>query len=98
MEADLGYLRKLVIADRFALRFLYNSLSEAEYNSLPEQPLDVAELVKAFVADELVKYGTSFTSPDLDGKFGGDGDFAREKLSFGFAIENSHYKVISVWS
>ena len=98
MEARLGYLRKLVIADRFALRFLYRSLEEGDYDSFSEQPLDIAELVKAFIEDEKAKHGTYFTSPTLNGKFGGDGNFAREQLSFGFAIENSYHGVISVWS
>lgn len=98
MEASLGYLRKLVIADRFALRFLYHCLEEHDYDNFPEQPLDVADLIKAFVVDELGKYGTGFGSPELDGKFGGDSYFAREQLSFGFAIENSYHKVVSVWS
>lgn len=98
MESDLGYLRKLIIADRFALVSLYGCISEAEYDMLPEQPLDVAELVKAFMEDERKKYGTSYGAPKLEGKFGGDGYWAREELGFGFAIENTYTPVISVWS
>lgn len=98
MEAQLGYMRKIVIADRFALRHLYGSISESEYNNFPDQPCDVAEAVKAFMQDERGKYGTMFGNAALAGKFGGDGHYAQEALGFGFAIENSYYKVISVWS
>lgn len=98
MESELGYMRKLVIADRFALRHLYHSINDSEYNRMPEQPLDIAGVVKLFLEDERKKYGTLFGSAGLAGKFGGDGNLAQEALGFGFAIENSYHGVISVWS
>lgn len=98
MEGELGYMRKIVIADRFALLFLFRGITEGEYDTMPQQSLDVAELVKLFVEDERNKYGTGFGSPGLAGKFGGDGYFAQEALGFGFAIENKYHRVISIWS
>lgn len=98
MERELGYMRKLVIADRFALRFLFRAIGETEYGGMPEQPLDAADLVVQFTEDERSKYGTHFGHHRLEGRFGGDGNFARESLGFGFAIENSYHRVISVWS
>jgi len=98
MEQELGYLRKLVIADRFALRYMYGSIAEHEYSTYPEQPLTVAELVRAFMKEEREKYGTGFGGFALSGKFGGDGEYAQEELSFGYAIENSYFGVASVWS
>lgn len=98
MEASLGYLRKLVIADRMALRYMYRSIENTDDDSIPLQPLSILELVKAFVEDERRKYGTSFMNRSLDGKFGGDGYMAIEELSFGFSIENLYNGVISIWS
>ena len=98
MEQELGYLRKLVFADRFALRYLFNAISDEEYHTMPRQPVDVAEVVAAFLQEEREKHGTMFGSPTLAGKFGGNGHSAQEQLSFGFAIENSYYGVASVWS
>jgi len=97
LERQLGYMRKLIIANRFALRFLFRVVSEIDYDTI-HQPLDVEELVQKFVEDERKKYGTSFGGSKLAGRFGGDGDFAQEALGFGFAIENHYHKVISIWS
>jgi hypothetical protein len=98
MEAELGYLRKLVIADRFALRFLYQTISSREYDTMPAQPVDIAGLVREFIADERKKYGIGFGVSGLAGKFGGEGHYAQEELSFGFSIENRYNGVVSVWS
>lgn len=98
LEAQLGYMRKVVIADRFALRHLFGTINNHEYENYPQQPLDATEAVQAFVESERNKYGTLFGSPGLAGKFGGNGHYAQEELGFGFAIENSYYKVISIWS
>lgn len=98
MEQELGYLRKVVISGKYALRFLFNAITQEEYEQFSDQPLDVEEMVIAFIEDERGKYGTGFGSPKLAGKFGGDGYLAQEALSFGFAIENKYHGVISVWS
>ena len=34
----------------------------------------------------------------LRGLFGGDGDFAREELAFGFMVENDYHHVYRIWS
>lgn len=98
MESELGYMRKIVVASHFALRHMYNVVSEANYDKLPNQDINADELVNLFVADEQRKYGTHFGSLGLAGKFGGDGNYAQEDLGFGLAIENDYYGVISVWS
>ena len=97
LERELGYLRKIVIAKSFSMRFLFKQLVTDDKDT-PEQPIDVAELVKAFVKDEQGKYGTMFGNKNIAGKFGGDGHYSQESLGFGFAVENSYYGVISVWS
>jgi hypothetical protein len=73
-------------------------ITETDYDKMSHQPLDVSELVQKFVEDERKKYGTMFGNPKLAGKFGGDGHYTQEELGFGFAIENSYHKVISIWS
>jgi hypothetical protein len=34
----------------------------------------------------------------LSGTLGGDGDWAKESLAFGFLVENSYWAVYRVWS
>lgn len=93
-----GYLSQMRIVPNFALRHLFGVITSEQYQAYPEQELSVREAMWAFMQIEKKKYGTGFGSQELDGKFGGDGDFAREELSFGFMVENSYYGVYRIWS
>jgi hypothetical protein len=93
-----GYIRQLRIMDRFALQHLYGVLDSPGYEGFPVQPLPLPQFLWAFMLSEIKQYGTSFGSPELAGKFGGDGHFAQESLSFGFMIENAYYKIYRIWS
>ena len=44
------------------------------------------------------RVGTSFGDSRIDGKMGGDGDYAVEELSFGFMLENEYNQVYRIWS
>ena len=97
-EVD-GFLLQMRIVPRFALRFMFGVIEEQEYESFPEQELTVGDLLYSFIESERAYWGTSFSnSPKLEGKFGGDGDFMREELSFGFIVENNYYDVCRIWS
>lgn len=98
MEAQLGYMRKLVICGRMGLRFLFHSITEQDYSNFPDQPVTPEDLIKAFISDERSKYGLHFGNRKLAGKFGGDGNYAQEALAFGFSIDNSYHGLVSVWS
>jgi hypothetical protein len=43
-------------------------------------------------------FGTFFGGPRIEGKMGGDGDFAREMLGFGFMLENDYHEISRIWS
>ncbi len=93
-----GYLTQMRVASKFALRFMFGVLSEADYDRFPEQGTTTVEALWAFIKHERECWGTFFGSPQLAGKFGGDGDFAQEELAFGFMVENDYHHVYRIWS
>ncbi|QQR76471.1 hypothetical protein IPJ63_03165 [Candidatus Nomurabacteria bacterium] len=94
-----GFLLQMRVVPKFALQFMFHVIDEQEYESFPEQELSIGDLLYTFIESERGNWGTSFSdSPKLDGKFGGDGDFMREELSFGFMVENNYYGVCRIWS
>lgn len=96
-----GYLTQMRVVSKFGLRFMFGVLAEADYEAFPEQGATVVEAFWAFIQHERECWGTSFTQDGktgLRGLFGGDGDFAREELAFGFMVENSYHHVYRIWS
>jgi hypothetical protein len=93
-----GYLSQLRLVSKFGLKYLYDAISETEYESFPEQELTMPEALYAFIDNQRNEYGTFFGEPKLERKFGGDGDYAREQLSFGFMVENEYFSVYRIWS
>lgn len=94
-----GFLLQMRIVPKFALCYMFGVLNEEEYESFPDQELSIGELLYTFIESEKANWGTFFSeNPKLDGKFGGDGDFMREELSFGFMVENNYYDVCRIWS
>jgi len=93
------YLKQMRLVPKFALKYMFNTLDDKEYNSFKEQELTFREALWEFMESEKENWGTSFfNSPKLAGIMGGDGDWAREELSFGFMLENSYYHVARIWS
>ena len=80
----------------------YYVLSDAgkrrEYDAFKKQELSIGEAFEEFMKAEKERFGTSFGDPRIEGKMGGDGDFAREELSFGFMLENEYNQVYRIWS
>ena len=93
-----GYLSQMRIVSRFALKYLFGSISEADYDSFEEQELPINDAIWGFMQNERKRYGTMFGNPDIAGKAGGDGHFAQEELGFGFMVENSYHNVYRIWS
>ena len=96
-----GYLTQMRIISRFGLRFMFGALAEADYEKFPEQELTITEALWLFMEQERKRWGTSFQQDGesgLRGLFGGDGDFAREELSFGFMLENDYHQIYRIWS
>jgi hypothetical protein len=61
------------------------------------QTIDTRGAIFSFVAGERIRWGSS-TSEALQGTLGGDGDWARESLAFGFTVENAEHGIVRVWS
>lgn len=94
-----GYIKQMRIVSKFGLRFMFNSIDDKEYDSFPDQELSLAGKMMEFMKSEEDRWGTYFgASPKLAGVFGGDGDYAREELSFGFMIENAYHRIYRIWS
>lgn len=96
-----GYLVQMRIVTKFALRFMFGAISEAEYDRFPKQQLTISEALYLFIKKECERWGTVFWEDEkngLRGLFGGDGNYAREELAFGFTVENSYHGVYRIWS
>jgi len=62
-----------------------------------QQQLNVGDLILAFLAAQRAEWGTGMSS-QLRGTLGGDGDWAKESLAFGFMVENASNGVYRLWS
>lgn len=96
-----GYLKQIRLVPRFAMKHLFGTISEDEYENFPEQNFSMADCMWKFMQSEKKRWGTSCFEDQkkgLAGLFGGDGDFAREALSFGFMLENDYHTVCRIWS
>jgi hypothetical protein len=92
------YLEQMRIVGHGALPHLFGAPRE-EVAALGEQPLTIGEALVAFVRrrEAIWNDGSAF-SGKLAGSLGGDGDWAKEALAFGFAVENGHWCVYRIWS
>jgi hypothetical protein len=85
--ADVGRQRfatQLRLVDGFALD-LFGAKAQID-----EQPLTIADALWRFMELE--------RDTPLDGTLGGDGDWAYEKVAFGFLVENAYRGVYRIWS
>jgi hypothetical protein len=91
------FLVQLRIVSTSALWWIYAATATDELQKLVDQPLTVTELLWRFMEVQQQRWGGGY-SAQLEGCMGGDGDWAREKLSFGFMVENSYHGVYRIWS
>lgn len=61
------------------------------------QPMTVGDFVRGFIKLHEGRYGTGMC-PELYGAMGGDGDWAKESLSFGFMMENEYHSICRIWT
>jgi hypothetical protein len=91
------FLVQVRFMNKYALGGLYGALSPEEWTSFESQDLSIGEAVTRFIAHQ--EHEWSFDGPrSLRGTFGGDGDWAKERLAFGFLVENEYHQVYRVWS
>lgn len=91
------YIEQMRIVSFAAL----TSLFDIDEKKMPEpQELSLKEAVRGFVdaqADKWNEPGRIYSSK-IAGMMGGDGDWAKESLAFGFHVENAYWGVYRIWS
>jgi hypothetical protein len=92
------YFRQMRLMSKFGLRFMFGAIDDREYETFKKQELSIGEALLEFMETEKARFGTSFGDSRIEGKMGGDGDYAREELSFGFMLENEYHQVYRIWS
>jgi len=92
------YLTQARIMSKSALGHFFEAGNEAK--ALPDQPITLGAYVESFIADERAYWNDPryAFSRSLSGTLGGDGDWAKESLAFGFLVENTSWAVYRVWS
>ncbi len=96
-----GYLAQIRVISKFGLRYMFNAITDVEYEQFPKQETTIVETLWSFIQHERERWGTAFWQDGergLRGLFGGDGNYSREELSFGFTVESSYYNVCRIWS
>lgn len=91
------YVTQLKIVNTSALAELYQAVTREEAAAMPEQPLGISDLCWMFIERERSRIGASYSS-ELRGTFGGDGDWAKESLCFGFLVENRWWDAFRIWT
>jgi hypothetical protein len=89
------YLAQIRIVD-FGAMHLFGAVPDVDDRPW-EQPLDVGSLIEAFIAAQLQRWGDGMSAA-LAGTLNGDGDWAQEKLAFGFMVENAYNGIYRLWS
>ena len=91
------YLEQVRIASPGALGHFFGVEEDAAL--LQDQPIPVGEYIETFIAEQKDKWNDEYAfSSKLSGTLGGDGDWAKESLGFGFAVENTYWGVYRLWS
>jgi hypothetical protein len=91
------YLDQMRIASKAALGHFFEARAEAA--GLPDQPLALGAFIEIFIAEQRSTWNSrSVFSDPLAGTLGGDGEWAKESLAFGFLVENTSWGVYRVWS
>jgi hypothetical protein len=91
------FLIQVRLMSRFALQSMFGAKVDGESSQLTTQLVSIGDLIWKFIEDQQREYGTGY-SAQLNGLFGGDGDWAKEKLAFGFMVENEYQGVYRLWS
>jgi len=86
------YLDQVRIASKDALIQLFGA--GVDVRQIPVQPVTISGYIRQFFAEQDHKWDWS----RLRGTAGGDGDWAKERLAFGFMVENQYWGVYRMWS
>ena len=91
------YLDQVRIVSKGALGEIFGAGKEVA--EIPNQPIDLGEYIQQFLSDQSAKWhGQTEPADSLRGTAGGDGDWAKERLAFGFMVENGYWAIYRLWS
>jgi hypothetical protein len=92
------YLDQVRIISKPALGHFFEAGKDAE--ALADQPITLGAYIENFIAEQRAKWNDPrYTySQQLAGTLGGDADWAKESLAFGFLVENTTWSVYRLWS
>jgi hypothetical protein len=88
------YVEQLRLISKGAVAYIFGAEINEETSPLVTQNLAARDALWAFIQDQQATLDRSA----LRGTLGGDGDWAKETLGFGFMIENSYHGVYRIWS
>lgn len=91
------YLDQVRIITRTALGHFFGPIPEGT-PPLSDQPINIEQYILHFIGQQKKKWHGFPGGSDLRGTLGGDGDWAKEGLAFGFLIENSYWGIYRLWS
>jgi hypothetical protein len=86
------YLDQARIVSKDALIGLFRV--GADVRQIERQPVPIEGYVQQFFREQEQKWDNA----SLRGTAGGDGDWAKERLAFGFMVENQYWGVYRIWS
>jgi len=90
------FLHQVRLVNTYALTSVFG-VKETIVDALEPQPQSPIETMSTFVRLEQDMWGIGMNG-NLQGAMGGDGDFAKEALGFGFLVENGFQGIARVWS
>jgi hypothetical protein len=87
-------VEQLRIVSRLTLPGLFGAALNDETMPLVRQALTVGDALWAFIENQERTWGAPGA---LGGAMGGDGDWAKESLGYGFMVENAYFGVYRIW-
>jgi hypothetical protein len=92
-----GYLTHLRMMPYSSARDLFGANLDLIESIRQPQPMILGSLISGFIRLAVERWGTGMPM-ELSGCMGGDGDWAKEALCFGFMVENEYQQVCRLWT
>ncbi len=90
------YLTQMRLIAGHGLEFLFRVPDKQETRPLRQQQLTLGDAIWKFV--ETFRGENAEGRYSVRGALGGDGDWAKEQLAFGFMVENAYHGVYRIWT
>jgi hypothetical protein len=90
------FLTQMRLISGHGLEFLFRIPDKPETRPLREQKLNIGDAIWKFIETFRGEYLEG--RYDVRGSLGGDDDWAKERLAFGFMVENAYHGVYRIWT